>query len=145
MVITTQEIIDKFGLKDSGHAENGYTISEISGLVDINQAKEIIEYFISSIRYYEFDKYDLDKILKFWEKLDDTFGKQYGKFSIARFTDNRYDQIFGFEMNVNGDVFVIEVHSNHTDSPFIWKRYGNYNWRHFDFDSFYSGMTIGKK
>ncbi len=140
--IATEDIIDMFHLENGGEAENGYTISKNSGLVNIKQAEEICKYLMTKIKYHEFTQLDLNKILKFWKQLDEIFGKQIGKFSIGKFNENRFQQIFGFEMSINNNKFVININNNHVDSPFVRKRHSNASWEFIEFDKFLDSMTV---
>lgn len=106
---------------------------ETGGVCDFETALKIISYLNSFYRFV-YDS-DLEIFKKSYKTLDDLYKVEL-IFSLPKFEKERFRQILCFKFKLESKVEkiigkqfpILIFNTNHTDSPLIRKRTGNYNW-----------------
>jgi len=124
-------VIQHFGLTLDPNSDNCFD-SKKGAHSTYEQALEIFKYLNGFYRF-AYDS-DIKYFIEAYQILSDLYKVEL-VFSLPRFEDERFSQVVCFEFKLQsgkerviGRHFpVFTINTNHTDSPYIMKRTGNYN------------------
>lgn len=112
---------------DGGIVDDSYSKSESIIIPDVDAAIEILQFLDEKMYPYGIGGHPTD-IKEVWDK----FPNSVVKMALPRFTSHRYDQKIAFVFD-NGEKYppIFAYDSNHTESPYIWKRLSKTSWETF--------------
>jgi hypothetical protein len=121
---------------DGGDVDDSYFKSKSIIIPNVDTAIEILLFLEKKMYPYSIGGNPND-IKTVWNK----FPNSIVKLSLPMFRNERYNQIISFVFD-NGEKYppVFVYTSNHTESPYIWKRLSNASWKLYgkrDFEKFF--------
>ena len=134
----TRIIIHHFNLEETYEFDNLIN-KVVGGFCDYDTAIKILEWLNS---FYKFCyRTELDAFKSTYDTLKELYNVEL-IFSMTKFEDERFSQVVCFNFKLSDGVkkvltnkhpiFVIDT--NHTESPLIYKRTGNYNYKQLSFN-----------
>lgn len=126
---------------DGGDVDDSYSKTKSIIIPNVDTAIQILTFLDKKIYPYGIGGNPND-IKTVWNK----FPNSVVKLALPRFTNARYKQIISFVFD-NGETYppVFVYNSNHTESPYIWKRLSNASWEIYgkrDFEKFFKENLI---
>lgn len=124
-------VIQEFGLTLDPNSDNCFD-RKVGAFCTYEQALEIFKYLNGFYRF-AYDS-DIKCFTEAYQILSDLYKVEL-VFSLPRFEDERFSQVVCFQFKLQSDKDriigryfpVFTINTNHTESPYIMKRVGNYN------------------
>lgn len=124
-------VIQEFGLTLDPNSDNCFD-RKVGAFCTYEQALEIFKYLNGFYRF-AYDS-DIKCFTEAYQILSDLYKVEL-VFSLPRFEDERFSQVVCFQFKLQSDKDriigryfpVFTINTNHTESPYILKRVGNYN------------------